>query len=46
MWWSLVLDDVTEPTLGPEQLAAGFVVSDPVLQVFRKLRGLHLQEEG
>lgn len=39
---SLVLS-VTEPTLGTEQLAAGLIVSDPVLQVFWQLRGLHLQ---
>lgn len=43
--WSLVLDDVTEPALGPEQLAAGLVVGDPVTKVFGQLRGLHLQGE-
>lgn len=42
-WQSLVLPGVTEPTLRAEQLAAGLVVGDPVLQVFRQLGGLHLQ---
>lgn len=42
MWQSLVLFGVTEPTLSTEQLAAGLIVGDPVLQVFGQLRGLHL----
>lgn len=42
MWQSLVLS-VTEATLGAEQLAAGLIVGDPMLQVFWQLRGLHLQ---
>lgn len=42
MWRSLVLFGVTEPTLSTEQLAAGLIVGDPVLQVFWQLRGLHL----
>ena len=45
-WRSLLLENVVEPTLGPEQLAAGLIVGDPVLQVGRQLRGLHLQREG
>lgn len=40
--WSLVLDHIAEPTLSPEQLAAGLVVGDPVLEVFRQFWGLHL----
>lgn len=39
---SLVLS-VTEATLGTEQLAAGLIVGDPMLQVFWQLRGFHLQ---
>ena len=46
LWRSLLLENVVEPTLGPEQLAAGLIVGDPVLQVGRQLRGLHLQREG
>lgn len=42
-WRSLVLYNTAEPALGPEQLAAGLVVGDPVLQVGWQLRGLHLQ---
>ena len=30
VWWSLVLDDITEAALSPEQLAAGLVVGNPV----------------
>ena len=41
LWRSLLLENV-----GPEQLAAGLIVGDPVLQVGRQLRGLHLQREG
>lgn len=42
MWQSLVLS-VTEATLSTEQLAAGLIVGDPMLQVFWQLRGLYLQ---
>lgn len=42
MWQSLVLS-VTEATLSTEQLAAGLIVGDPMLQVFWQLRGFHLQ---
>lgn len=43
---SLVLGDIVEPALGPEQPAAGLVVGDPVLQVFGQLGRIHLQGEG
>lgn len=43
MWQSLVLFGVAEATLSTEQLAAGLIVGDPVLQVFWQLRGLHLE---
>lgn len=45
LWRSLVFENVVEPALGPEQLAAGLIVGDPVLQVSRQLWGLHLQRE-
>ena len=45
VWWSLVLENIVEPALGPEQLAAGLIVGNPVLQVSRQLWGLHLQRE-
>ena len=45
-WQSLVLDNIAEPALGPELLAAGLVVGDPVPQVFWQLRRLHLRQEG